>query len=53
LAFCKELALEARIGLAPGVAFGKGAEKLVRLCYAKTAPMLEEAMDRLESHLAR
>ena len=53
LAFCKELAIEARIGLAPGVAFGKGAETLVRLCYAKTAPMLEEAMDRLEAHLAR
>ena len=53
LAFCTELAHEARIGLAPGIAFGKGAERLVRLCYAKTAPMLEEAMDRLETHLAR
>jgi len=53
LAFCKELAFQARIGLAPGAAFGKGAETLVRLCYAKTAPMLEEAMDRLEAHLAQ
>jgi aspartate aminotransferase len=53
IAFCKELAVEARIGLAPGAAFGKGAEGLIRLCYAKTAPLIETAMDRLEAHLAR
>jgi aspartate/methionine/tyrosine aminotransferase len=45
--FCKRAVHEARIGMAPGTAFGKGAEKLIRLCYAKTPPLLHEAMDRL------
>ncbi|HRJ68439.1 MAG TPA: pyridoxal phosphate-dependent aminotransferase [Beijerinckiaceae bacterium] len=52
LAFCKRAVPEARIGLAPGVAFGKGAERLIRLCYAKSPANLEEAMDRLERYLA-
>ena len=51
LGFCMELVREARLGLAPGVAFGSGAETLIRLCYAKTGALLEEAMDRLEAHL--
>ena len=36
LDFCKRLVTEAGIGLAPGMAFGAGAETLVRLCYAKS-----------------
>ena len=51
LAFCKDVALNARVGLAPGVAFGSGAETLIRLCYAKSGALLEEAMDRLEAYL--
>ena len=52
LAFCKRAVTEARVGLAPGVAFGKGAERLIRLCYAKSPENLQEAMDRLERLVA-
>ena len=52
LQFCKDLVLKAGVGLAPGIAFGKGAETLIRLCYAKSAATLETAMDRLEAYLA-
>ena len=48
LTFCKRAVVEARIGMAPGEAFGAGAEGLVRLCYAKSPENLTEAMDRLE-----
>ncbi len=46
--FCRRAVHEARIGMAPGTAFGAGAEGLVRLCYAKSPALLHEAMDRLE-----
>ena len=52
LAFCKRAVTEARIGLAPGMAFGSGAEHAVRLCHAKSTELLEEAMDRLEAFVA-
>ena len=52
LTFCKRAVVEARIGMAPGEAFGKGAEGLVRLCYAKSAENLTEAMNRLEHFVA-
>ena len=48
LAFCLGAVRQARIGLAPGSSFGRGAERIVRLCYAKSPEMLNEAMDRLE-----
>ena len=51
LAFCKDVVAEAHVGLAPGVAFGKGAETLIRLCYAKSPENLGTAMDRLEAYL--
>ena len=51
LTFCKRAVDEARIGMAPGIAFGKGAEKYIRLCYAKSPELLHEAMDRLERFL--
>jgi aspartate/methionine/tyrosine aminotransferase len=50
LAFCKDVVARARVGLAPGVAFGRGAQTLVRLCYAKSPDRLEAAMDRLEAY---
>ncbi len=52
LTFCKRAVVEARIGMAPGEAFGRGAEGMVRLCYAKSAENLTEAMDRLERFVA-
>lgn len=48
LTFCKRAVHEARIGMAPGTSFGRGAEGLVRLCYAKSPEQLHEAMDRLD-----
>ncbi len=38
----------ARVGLAPGVAFGAGGEGYLRLCFAASSARLAEAMDRLE-----
>jgi aspartate/methionine/tyrosine aminotransferase len=52
LAFCKRAVIEARIGMAPGSAFGRGAEGMVRLCYAKGPELLHTAMDRLEAFVA-
>ena len=52
LGFCKRAVGEARIGMAPGVAFGRGAERMVRLCYAKDPAVLRTAMDRLAAFVA-
>ncbi|MBX6320524.1 MAG: pyridoxal phosphate-dependent aminotransferase [Rhodospirillaceae bacterium] len=52
LAFAKRLVVEARVGLAPGSAFGPGGEDYLRLCFASSAARLSEAMDRLETLLA-
>lgn len=51
LAFCKQVVREARVGMAPGAAFGTGDNSHIRLCFASTLPRLEEAMDRLEPFL--
>lgn len=50
--FCKRAVTEAKIGMAPGIAFGKGAEHAIRLCYAKSTPLITEAMNRLETFVA-
>ncbi len=52
LEFCLRAIHDARIGMAPGTSFGRGAGAMVRLCYAKSADLLEEAMDRLERFVA-
>ena len=49
--FCKRLLEEARVGLAPGVAFGAGGEGSIRICYAVERPILEQAISRLTSFL--
>ena len=46
-AFCRQAVTKAHIGMAPGTAFGKGANTMVRLCYAKSPDLLHTAMDRL------
>lgn len=38
---------EANVGLAPGSAFGAGGERFLRLCFARKAEDLEEAVARL------
>jgi aspartate/methionine/tyrosine aminotransferase len=47
LAFAKRLLNQTGVGLAPGSAFGSGGEGHMRLCFASTAALLEDAMDRL------
>jgi len=47
LALAIDLLRKARVGLAPGVAFGPSGEGWLRLCFATTLPRLTEAMDRL------
>jgi len=49
--FCRRLLEEARVGLAPGVAFGAGGEGFVRICYAAESSILEPAMERLAKFL--
>jgi aspartate aminotransferase len=51
LHFAQRLVREARVGLAPGSAFGAGGEGFLRLCFASSLPRLSEAMDRLETVL--
>jgi aspartate/methionine/tyrosine aminotransferase len=50
-AFCKELLLRTKVGLAPGVAFGAGGEGSVRICYASERSILEAATERLGDFL--
>jgi aspartate aminotransferase len=52
LQFCLRAVQEAKIGMAPGTSFGRGAEHLVRICYAKSEANIAEAMDRLERFVA-
>ena len=52
-AFCKQLLMDTKVGLAPGVAFGEGGEGSVRICYASEQSILEEAMVRLKRFLGR
>ncbi|MEL6623222.1 MAG: pyridoxal phosphate-dependent aminotransferase [Pseudomonadota bacterium] len=44
---------EARIGIAPGSAFGPGGEGFLRLCYLRSPDQLSEAMGRLTDWLDR
>ena len=47
LAFCKRLVHEARLGLAPGSAFGPEGEGFVRWCFASDEARLAEGVARL------
>lgn len=49
--FCRELLLQTKVGLAPGVAFGNGGEGSIRICYASEPHILQSAMVRLEAFL--
>jgi aspartate/methionine/tyrosine aminotransferase len=49
--FAVKLAREARVGLAPGSAFGPAGQGHLRLCFASSDGMLEEALNRLRPFL--
>ena len=51
LAFCKRLVAEARLGLAPGSAFGPEGEGFVRWCFAAGDASLAEGVARLRRFL--
>ncbi|AXV83824.1 pyridoxal phosphate-dependent aminotransferase [Ralstonia solanacearum] len=51
LALCKQLVREARLGLAPGSAFGPEGEGFVRWCYACDVTRLEAGVERLRGFL--
>ncbi|MCL6285678.1 aminotransferase class I/II-fold pyridoxal phosphate-dependent enzyme [Ruegeria sp. 2012CJ41-6] len=51
-AFCKKVARSARVGFAPGAAFGAGGEGLVRLCFARKKETLDTALTRLAAFLS-
>jgi aspartate/methionine/tyrosine aminotransferase len=52
LAFCKRLVREAKLGLAPGSAFGPEGEGFVRWCFAASEERLVEAIGRLREFLS-
>jgi aspartate/methionine/tyrosine aminotransferase len=49
LAFCKTMAKQYKVGLAPGEAFGPGGQGNVRLCFASSAARLSKGLDRIEA----
>jgi aspartate aminotransferase len=49
MAFCKRLAKDYKVGLAPGEAFGPGGQGNVRLCFASGADRLSTGLDRIEA----
>jgi len=52
LALAKRLIRDARIGLAPGVAFGPAGEGYLRLCFANSIARLAATIPRLQAALA-
>ncbi len=52
VAFCTRLVREARLGLAPGRAFGPEGEGWVRWCFAADPARLEDGLARLRGFLA-
>ncbi|MEO9136365.1 MAG: pyridoxal phosphate-dependent aminotransferase [Casimicrobiaceae bacterium] len=52
MAFCRRLVRKAKLGLAPGSAFGPECEGFVRWCFAASDERLSEGVDRLARFLA-
>jgi len=53
LKFASRLVTEAKVGVAPGIAFGNGGEGFLRLCFASAPERLSRAMDRVESLIGK
>ncbi|MBI1211528.1 MAG: aminotransferase class I/II-fold pyridoxal phosphate-dependent enzyme [Alphaproteobacteria bacterium] len=55
MAFAKRLVEEAKVGVAPGSAFGPAGDKdndrFIRICFAQSSALLEEALGRLAKAL--
>lgn len=46
-ALAKRLVHEAKVGVAPGCAFGPGNDQFIRICFAQDAKLLEDALARM------
>ena len=53
LAEAKRMSRGAKVGLAPGSAFGPGGEGHFRLCFAQQEATLDRALDRVTGWLRR
>jgi len=55
IGFAKRLVAEAKVGVAPGIAFGlpedRENDRFIRLCFAQSPERLGEAMDRIAAHI--
>lgn len=52
LAVAQDIVRKAKVGIAPGSAFGPGAEGWFRICFAQNPERISEAMNRLEAYLS-
>ena len=52
LATAQDIVRKVKVGIAPGSAFGPGAEGWYRLCFAQKPERIAEAMERLETYLS-
>ncbi|VDG23278.1 aminotransferase class I/II-fold pyridoxal phosphate-dependent enzyme [Lactiplantibacillus mudanjiangensis] len=52
MAFCRELAHDARVALIPGSSFGPGGEGYVRISYAASMADLQTAVERIGQYVA-
>jgi aspartate/methionine/tyrosine aminotransferase len=52
VSFAQKLLRETRVGMAPGLAFGRDGEGWLRLCYASDPKRIAVAMDRIEPFLS-
>ncbi|MGX7107208.1 aminotransferase class I/II-fold pyridoxal phosphate-dependent enzyme [Hutsoniella sourekii] len=53
MAFARELANQARVGIIPGIGFGAGGEGHVRFSYASSLEEIKEAVRRIEDYLTQ
>ena len=51
-AFCREIGMNAKVGMLPGSIFGPGGEGYVRMSYALSTEMVAEAAERLKTYIA-
>lgn len=51
-AFCREIGMNAKVGMLPGSIFGPGGEGYVRMSYALSTEMVAEAGERLKTYIA-
>ncbi len=51
LSFAKKLLIEARVGMAPGIAFGQSGEGYMRMCFAASEEVLVPALDNFKTFI--